>query len=193
MKRAVLILFTALSLGALSACETATPYQPVASGNAQSGGYSETRLEANRWRVTFQGNTLTSRSTVENYLLNRAAELTVAQGFDWFETTDRNTDKKTETYVTPDPWGYGYGWHPYWRYYGRHGWVGYGDPFFGDPFYRGPFHGGPYWGPDVETTQRYEASAEVVMGHGPKPAGDRRAFDAREVITNLGPHIVRPK
>jgi len=106
----------------------------------------------------------------------------------------------TYTYAYPDPVyvypSYGY---PYSYYYGPSFGIGigfgnyYGDPFWGDPFYRGPFHGGPYWPEDVETTQRYEASAEVVMGHGPKPAGDKRAFDAHEVMANLGPHIVRPK
>ena len=31
------------------------------------------------------------------------------------------------------------------------------------------------------------------MGRGEKPANDPTAFDAREVIANLGPTIVRPK
>jgi hypothetical protein len=31
------------------------------------------------------------------------------------------------------------------------------------------------------------------MGHGPKPADDHRALDAREVISNLAGKIVRPK
>jgi len=30
------------------------------------------------------------------------------------------------------------------------------------------------------------------MGRGPKPAGDVNAFDAREVINNLGPRVMRP-
>ena len=34
---------------------------------------------------------------------------------------------------------------------------------------------------------------EIVMGHGPKPADDRRGFDARDVIANLSAKIVRPK
>ena len=36
---------------------------------------------------------------------------------------------------------------------------------------------------------RYEASAEIVMGRGPKPAGDPNTFDAREVIDNIGPRV----
>jgi hypothetical protein len=193
MKKALLVTVAiALAGGALAACETATPYQPLSSKNAQSGGYSETRLEADRWRVTFQGNSLTSRGTVENYLLYHAADLTLQQGFDWFEMADRSTDKQSDTYALPGP--YGYGWRPYWRFYGGpYGWRAW-DPYWGGPWGPGfgPGWGGP-WGPDFQTVERYEASAEIVMGHGVKPASDRRALDAHEVTTNLASRIVRPK
>jgi hypothetical protein len=31
------------------------------------------------------------------------------------------------------------------------------------------------------------------MGKGPKPAGNVRAFDARSVMSNIGPTVVMPK
>ena len=68
-------------------------------GQAVSGGFSDVRLETDRFRVTFAGNSLTSRETVERYLLYRAAELTVAQGADWFSVVERQTDRKARTYV----------------------------------------------------------------------------------------------
>ena len=72
MKRA-LIAVAAAAL-TLSACETATPYQPISAQHATaSGGYSEQQIEANRWKVEFAGNSLTSRQTVERYLLFRSA------------------------------------------------------------------------------------------------------------------------
>ncbi|MGI9170247.1 MAG: CC0125/CC1285 family lipoprotein, partial [Caulobacteraceae bacterium] len=46
--------------GLLTACETATPYQPLEKGAAVSGGFTDQRLDADHFRVTFQGNTLTS-------------------------------------------------------------------------------------------------------------------------------------
>jgi hypothetical protein len=82
----------ALAAG-LAACATPTPYQPNVPGQQTSGGYSELRLEQNRFRVTFTGNSLTSRETVEAYLLFRAAELTTQQGYDWFSIVDRHTDR----------------------------------------------------------------------------------------------------
>jgi len=174
--------------GGLAACETATPYQPLQKGTAVSGGFTDQRLDNDHFRVTFQGNTLTSRETVETYLLYRAAELTVAQGFDWFETVDRHTERDKRTYVDPDPFygpGYAFGyWRPSWSYYGPgFGWRRWG-PFWGDPFWADSVQ--------IQTVQKFQATSEIVMRHGPKPQGEARAFDARAVIANLGPTIQRP-
>ena len=46
---------------------------------------------------------------------------------------------------------------------------------------------------DETTITRDEAWSEIVMRHGPKPADNSRAFDAHEVITNVGPHVVTPE
>ena len=180
----------ALSLG-LAACETATPYQPLSRASATAGGFSDHQLDADHFRVTFSGNSMTSRETVETYLLYRAAELTVSQGADWFEMVDRHTERDRRTYVDPDPFygrpGYAYGyWRPYWRFSARHGggWRTW-DPFWGDPFWADQM--------DVQTVERFEASAEIALHHGAKPQDQPRAFDAREVMANLGPKIVRPK
>jgi hypothetical protein len=181
MKR-LLLTFSAVAAlgGALAACETATPYQPLAPGNAEAGGYSDVRLDATHWRVSFRGNDLTSRETVERYLLYRAADLTVNQGFDWFVTDDKQTDTKRTAYFDPE---FGYGWRPSWRYGYASGWGPWG--YWGG----GPW-GGP-WGPaQIEEYKRYEVSAQIAMGHGAPPA---RALDAHQVLTNLGPSILRPQ
>jgi hypothetical protein len=179
----------ALAALSLSACETATPYQPLNPANRDAGGYGETKLEQDRWRVIFRGNDVTARETVETYLLYRAAELTVSQGYDWFETVQRQTERHSDAYVDTlgpiGPYGYGYGWRPYWRYYGRgYGWRGW-DPYWGDPFWADQI--------DIHTVERYEASAEIIMRHGPKPADDKHAFDARDVMSNLAGKIEKPK
>ena len=186
------VALVAASALALAACTTATPYQPAARGSHVSGGYTDLQIEANRFRVTFSGNDLTSRETVETYLLYRAAELSLAKGFDWFQMAARDTEKKTSTYVNQPfggfggPFGggaYGY-WGPSWRYHGGgFGWRGW-DPYWGDPFFGGSI--------DVQTVDRYEAMAEIVAGRGPKPA-DPRTFDAREVVANLQARIVVPQ
>jgi len=169
---------------AVAACATATPYQPLGTRGA-SGGFAEQRIEQNRYRVTFVGNDMTSRQRVENYLLFRAAELTVANGYDGFTIVRRDTERDVDTRVYDSglrsPYGY---WRPSWRYYGgRYGWRHW------DPWY-----GGPFWGDtiDVRTVERYEATAEIVMFRGNRPS-DPSSFDARQVIGNLRPTIQVPR
>src|ERR1700722_4754796 len=112
MKRLLIAAAAGAAPGGLAARETRTPHPPLTPAAASSGGYSDTKLEQDRWRVTFAGNSMTSRETVETYLLYRAAELTVSQGYDWFETVERQTDKHSETQVDPIGGPYGYGWRP---------------------------------------------------------------------------------
>jgi hypothetical protein len=173
------------ALALLAACVTATPYQPLNPHGYSPGGYSEQRLEDNRYRVTFTGNEFTSRQRVENYLLYRAAELTLQAGFDGFTMVTRGTDPHTSTRVMsdpfgPGPWGY---WGPSWRFRGRgFGWRSW-DPWVGSPFWANDY--------DVSTVTSYEASAEIVMFHG-RRTDDPRSFDAHQVIANLGPTIQMP-
>jgi len=180
------VLAAALGAAILGACATATPYQPLgARGTGASGGFSEVRLAPNRYRVTFAGNSMTSRERVETFLLYRAAELTTQRGFDGFTIVDRNTDRNVETRVYRDPFGPGRyrWWRPYWRYRGAGwGWRRW-DPWFGDPFWADSI--------DVSTVQRFEASAEIVMFRGTRT--DEKSFNAREVLTSLGPNIELPR
>ena len=191
MKR--LLVSTAIALAAgLAACATATPYQPaVLTASGPQNGFYEVPIEQNRWRVTFAGNTVTSRQQVEDALLLRAAELTIQNGFDHFVAVNRQTERDVRYRADPDPFvsPFGYSrfggafWHPSWRYHRRaFGWR-YWDPFY-DPFWdRGAY--------DVREIDKYEASAEIVMGRGAPPA-DARAFDARQIVANLGPRFPRP-
>ncbi len=196
MKRA-LIAVAAAAL-TLSACETATPYQPIAAQKAtSSGGYSEQQIEANRWKVDFSGNSLTSRQTVERYLLFRSAQLSLAQGFDWFQAVDRHTERKTDYYGDADPFFGGWGGGPSWSLYrsgfgwgsGFGGYGGFGGFGYGDGF-GGGFGGGAF---DIDQVSRYQASVEVLMDHGPKPANNPHAYDARSVIEHLQGTIQYPK
>lgn len=187
-RRAKTIVAVLLGSAALAACATPTPYRPITGSGNYATGYADQRIESNRYRVSFAGNSLTDRATVERYLLFRSAQLTVEQGGDHFILVERDTEPRTSTYATPSafggPWG---GWSPYWSYY---------SPRWGGWRRWGPGWGSPWgWDRDIDirTVTRYDAVAEIVVGRGPKPAGNVRAFDAREVIANLGPQIVTPR
>jgi hypothetical protein len=175
----------AVSIGACTT--TPTPYQPYRAESAGGihGGYSDQSLAPNRYRVRFHGNELTSRERVETYLLYRAAELTVANGYDWFSIVDRHTEHDVETYVRRSPWGaYGH-WDPLWRYhrygYGWDVWYpGYGWPFWADTI-------------DVTTVEAFEVEAEITLEKGPTPNGNPNALDARRIMADLAHAIALPK
>ena len=159
--------------GLLAACATATPYQPAANDHF---GFTEQRIEQNRVRITFRGNTLTERETVETYLLYRAAEVTLENGHSYFVVANRNTEGHTRLQADPMYPRFAF---DYWFFSPRHGWRPWYDPFWDEPT-------------DYREVTRYEASAEIAMFDGPKPADNPDAFDAREVQQNLQGRITRP-
>ncbi len=177
MKKIVVTALAVATLGLLSACATPTPYGPATGTSSYRPGYTDTRIEEGRYRLSFAGNDLTPRETVENYLLYHAAELTLANGYDWFEIVTRGTDEKKRTVST------------------------YNDPFMDSlswRFYRGSRWGAwGMWGMDDWNREsfeytRYEASAEIVMHKGTKPEGQNNAYDARSVKDSLESKVVRP-
>lgn len=62
----------------LSAC--ATPYQEM----GYTGGVSATQLTGDTFQIVAKGNGYTSSSVIERYALRKAAEVTVANGYDLF-------------------------------------------------------------------------------------------------------------
>ena len=167
------ILLLAAAAALLAACATQTPYQ--AASPQDRYGYSETQIEPNRVRITFSGNTLTDRSTVETYMLYRAAETTVQHGYDYFIVANRDTEGRS-TLESVGPYRPMF---PVWFYSRRHGWGLWNDPFWNEP-------------QDYREVTRYRAEAEIAMYHGQKPADNAAAYDARDVQHNLEGHIVRP-
>jgi hypothetical protein len=171
-------LFVSLAFG-LAACSTPTPYQPVSASNQSSGGYREQQIETNRWKVEFSGNSLTSRETVERYLLFRAAQLTKLQGYEWFEAADRAVHDNSRYYSDPDPFFSGWG-GSYWHMYRG-----------------GALWGGGYWGSpglapiDIQKVTSYDATIEITMGHGSKPTV-ADSYAAQDVIDHLQASIRYP-
>jgi hypothetical protein len=75
----------------------ATPYQK--SGFA--GGYSETQLGENIFRVHFRGNGYTGAERAEDFTLLRSAELSEEHGFPYFIIVDSKENVDNSTYTTP--------------------------------------------------------------------------------------------
>lgn len=151
---------------AVAACTSQTPYQPADRGF----GYSQQQIEDNRYRVSFSGNSVTPRDTVQNYLLYRAAEVTLESGNDYFVVVNDNLERSTRYYGTVDPMFASS------RFYGHR------DPFY-DPFFSARVSARPI--------DEYTAFADIQVFEGEKPERDPRAYDARDVLRRLEPTVVR--
>ena len=159
MKRLIAFAFSA---AILTGCASSpTLYAPQ---SAQSrGGYTEYRLEAGRYRVTFQGNPGAPVNQVSDYALLRSAELALRDGYDWFRVADRVTQQTGSGRGSTLSIGGGSG------SYGRSSGVGVG---LGTSFNLGP-------GPAVSS------SMEVVFGKGAPPR-DADVYDARAIVRTVG-------
>lgn len=157
------LIAAALSGLLLAACASTPTVYRAQLGSPNDVGYSEYRLEAGRYRVTFQGGPGAPEAQVADYALLRAAELALRDGYDWFRIADRSTT--ASGYDRGPRMSVGGGSASF----GRHTGVGLG---LGTSFNLGP---GP----------AFSRSIEVVFGKGPTPK-DRDAYDAREVVKSVG-------
>ncbi|MBU0478864.1 hypothetical protein KKC91_09900 [bacterium] len=92
MKNVMIIL-----LGVIFLQGCATVYQPSGFG----GGYSETQLDENMFKVSFRGNGYTSRERASDFALMRSAELTLNNGYKYFVIIDSGSYSSNSTYTTP--------------------------------------------------------------------------------------------
>ena len=162
MRRLILPALAALTLAGCAT--TPTLYQPAA--GPRSVGYAEQRIEPGRYRVTFQGGPGAPAAYVADLALRRAAELTLAEGYDWFRVSgppilEGRPDRGPRI-------GLGVGSASF----GRHSALGLST---GTSFSLG--------GGDSVT-----ATLEVFMGKGARPPG-ADVYDARGVRDTLGRRI----
>lgn len=152
------LLATGLILGG---CASLAPYGPQGGPGGQ--GYSEQRIERDRWRVTYNG--VGAPGPVADLALRRAAELTLSEGYDWFQVTQRYVDGR------PDSAG---GFRPSVS-------VGYGSSNYGGwrTSGTGVGVGLNFSGPSPTATV-----LEVRLGRGARPDA-AEAYDARQVAGAL--------
>jgi hypothetical protein len=86
-----------ISIVSLYACGTSDPY--VGGEGAGLGTFSESRLTDDRYRITFKGEPQATSDQVKDLALLRAAEITLANDYDWFRVVNQETN--TTTQVTP--------------------------------------------------------------------------------------------
>jgi hypothetical protein len=172
----------ALAVMLVAACQTGPVYKPRAPG--ETVGYTDLQLSPNRYRVTFSANSATKREDVENYLLRRAAEVTLAAGYTHFVFDQRDTEAKTyyrEDFIDPyfgDP------------FYGPRAWYWSSWPYYGNPYggFGRPYgYGFGYGGGGIRPVTSYSAYAEIVMLTTEQTAGNPDALDAQFLLQRLVP------
>jgi hypothetical protein len=166
MKRLSMLAVAASAL-ALTACASLAPYGPSMGPNGQ--GFSEQRIESDRYRVTYRG--VGAPGPVADRALLRAAQLTTDQGYDWFEVTQRYIDGRPDSAGGVRPsLSVGGGSS---RYNGRYG--GFSSSGVGVGV------GLNFSGPSPTQTV-----LEIRLGRGQRPER-AEAYDARDVLRNLRP------
>lgn len=88
-----------LAAVALSGCASSPQY--VAADDAGDFGHYSTKLADNRYRVVYNGNNRIDLNKTKDYALLRAAELTLQEGYSWFEVVDRATTTKERSSDRP--------------------------------------------------------------------------------------------
>jgi hypothetical protein len=146
---------------ALAACTTPTVFAPMQ--RADGPGFSETRIESDRCCITFRGGSDAGPDRVADLALLRAAQLTLQQGFDWFQVTQ----------------SFGVGQPPRGPFLsvggGTSSWGWGGGSSFGVGVEGIPLGGGPM----------LSQTLEVFMGRGPTPRDDPTIYDARDVARSI--------
>jgi hypothetical protein len=158
MKRILIASLLVLSLGACASPPTV--YQPAAT--VQDMGWRATKIENDRYRVSFRANPDLKAPQVEDMALRRAAEIAVNDGYQWFRVVSRNTEQVggnrgggTSVGVGGSSGSYGSS-------------VGVGIGFDLSP-----------------DSRRYETALEILLGKGAKP-DEANAYDARAVLNRTG-------
>ena len=75
----------------------ATTYQ----SKGLTGGYSDTQLDKDVFRINFRGNAYTSGERAQDFVLLRASELTLENNFKYFAIIDTSSSSKITSFTTP--------------------------------------------------------------------------------------------
>ncbi len=172
MKRFCIALLTGTLL--VAGCATQTPYKPAEKRGAE--GYTETRLGESRYRITFVGNTLTNAETVKDYALLRAAELTLQEGYEWFQVVERESDKKVNAATSV---GTGFSVPGHTSVYRDCGVLSCRTTVASSPGFSTGIGIA-----STTTTSAYTYALEVLLGKAPMPKSEN-AYDAREVASSI--------
>ncbi|AXI04232.1 CC0125/CC1285 family lipoprotein [Aquirhabdus parva] len=174
LKRAAVLSFMLIGSAALlSSCAT-TP-----SSFAELGKYDQFKLNTNIFRVTYQARNESTAARAEEIALLKAAQVTVQNGYRYFEITDKLLPSdQPNVIVAANPMFNYYGSFGYYGGYGRYpfrhsiGYIGYDYPLYPQAYYGVP--------------QKVIVSYTIHCSNTAKP-DENGQYDATIILTSLGP------
>lgn len=156
-----LLVVAALSAALAGCATTPTVFAPAAGPEAV--GFSELKIEPGRYRVTFRGGRGAPMAQVSDYALLRAADLTIADGYDWFRVVDRIVMESAGSGGPQVSFGAAGGSGSHRSNVG----MGVGTTF------------------NLGGGAALSQTLEILMGRGAKPS-DGEVYDARQVRQTIG-------
>lgn len=173
---AVIIALVAAGLGA---CASTPDYVPA--DGADDYGHYSTRLGEDRYRIVFNGSRKTGPNTTRDYALLRAAELTLQEGYDWFQVMDRESRSVYDRAWNDEPRT---SFHYERAYYVEQQCGLLGCTRSARPTHQAGMHVGD-WHDERRTEARHSHALEIVMGKGKLPAAKGDYYDASTVAQSL--------
>lgn len=160
----------------LTACASSPRY--VEAKNAEDYGHFSRKISADRYRVNFNGSRHTSLQDTRDYALLRAAELTLARDYEWFQVVDRETATTEKTGYEPRA---GFGYERAWQ---KHTSCG----LMSCTSYVRPATYTTWRVDSARPTETHSHSLEIVMGKGEIPE-DGNYYDARAVVDAISEQL----
>lgn len=84
-------LILAVLTATLTSC--ATSYDTEKSWMTGNTGFSESQLTRTIWQIDFTGNTYTGRDKTKTFVLKKAADIAITQGYPYFVVIDNETNR----------------------------------------------------------------------------------------------------
>lgn len=153
----------------LGACASSPRY--VAADNPSDHGHFERKISENRYRVNYNGSRSTDLQDTRDFALLRAAEVTLSEGFEWFQVVDRETATTESRERSAD---IGIGYERAWYTERSCGLMGCSQR-------TRPVNYATWTIDNRRPDTRHSHSLEIVMGKGEMPE-DGHYYDAAEVM-----------
>lgn len=157
-----LMIMGGLLLAAACAATGPATYGPA---DDKGFGFEETRIETDRYRIVYRGSGGMPPDQVEDFALRRAAELALANDYEWFRIVGRDITRDQRGGVSL---GAGVGGGSYGRRSGAS--VGVGGNFG-----------------KIGAQDYFTVMLEVLMGNG-APQSDDNIYNAGEIANSFAPY-----